>query len=284
MAVPVTPVAALVPGVTVIGNLAVDYIDDDPPSPGGCPSFAGVALAPLGAAGRIVTRAAAADMPVFEPMLSDLPVACDVLPAEFTSAFGLRYDGDSRRMTVEGVGPSWSSADIAAAGLRTTWVHVSPLLRTDFPSETLQALKDSGHRLSYDGQGLVRVARLGPMVVDGAGDLGLLTHVDVLKIAEDEADVIVGRAFDAEAARRTGVGEVLVTHGSGGCDLYVDGEVLHVPAAWQVFGVHSTGAGDMFTVSYVASRSAGHSPSDAARAASLFVAQRLQERHDALPR
>ena len=34
----------LVPGVTVLGNLAIDVINGAPPSPGGCASFAGVAL------------------------------------------------------------------------------------------------------------------------------------------------------------------------------------------------------------------------------------------------
>jgi sugar/nucleoside kinase (ribokinase family) len=100
-------------------------------------------------------------------------------------------------------------------------------------------------------------------------------------MADDEADVLAGRPFDAAAAADLGVPEVVVTHGSGGCDLYLEGTQFHVPAARQISGVHTTGAGDMFTVTYVAGRAEGLPPRDAARRAGAFVAGRLQERLDA---
>ena len=33
------------PGVTVLGNFSVDYVDDGPPTPGGCPVFAAMEAA-----------------------------------------------------------------------------------------------------------------------------------------------------------------------------------------------------------------------------------------------
>ncbi len=58
-------------GVTVLGNFAVDRINDEPPSPGGCPSFAAVALRATGGDGRVVTRLATEDEPIFASVLED---------------------------------------------------------------------------------------------------------------------------------------------------------------------------------------------------------------------
>jgi sugar/nucleoside kinase (ribokinase family) len=270
----------MTPSVTVLGNLSVDLVNDDPPSAGGCPSFAGVALAPLGNAALLVTRGAPADMALFEDVLAALKIPHRVLPSVTTSSFGLRYTGDDRVMTVEAVGPSWTPDDIAGLDLGP-WVHVSPLLRSDFPVEVLAALAQRGCRLSYDGQGLVRAPRLGPLKVDADYDRAALGYLQVLKLDDAEADVLAGRPFDLEIAAGLGVPEVVVTHGSGGCDLYLDGAQFHIPAARQVSGVHATGAGDMFTVTYVAGRADGLLPLAAAHLASAFVADRLQERLDA---
>lgn len=268
------------PSIAVLGNLSVDLVDDDPPSPGGCPSFAGVALAPLGTAALLVTRAAPADLPLFDEMLGALEIPFEVLPSATTSSFGLRYtDGDERSMTVEAVGPSWTPDDVATLDLGP-WVHVSPLLRSDFPVAVLAALAARGCQLSYDGQGLVRAPELGPLTVDADYDPAVLGYLRVLKLADDEADVIAGRPFDAEVAAGLGVPEVVVTHGSGGCDLYLEGEQFRVPAAREISRIHTTGAGDMFIVTYVAARADGLEPVAAAHRASAFVADRLQERRD----
>jgi sugar/nucleoside kinase (ribokinase family) len=219
-------------------------------------------------------------MPLFEEMLGALQIPCRVLPSATTSSFQLRYTGgDDRVLTVEAIGPSWTPEDVAGLELGP-WVHVSPLLRSDFPVEVLAALAARGCQLSYDGQGLVRASRVGPLTVDADYDRAVLDNLRVLKLADDEAGVLAGRPFDADAAAALGVPEVVVTHGSGGCDLYLEGTQFHVPAARQISGVHTTGAGDMFTVTYIAGRAAGLLPLDAAGQASAFVAVRLQERLD----
>jgi sugar/nucleoside kinase (ribokinase family) len=269
------------PAVIVLGNLAVDLVDENPPSPGGCPSFAGVALAPLGEAALLVTRGSSRELPLFTGMLGSLEIPYRVLASDTTSSFGLRYDGDDRVLSVEAIGPRWNPDDVAGLGA-AAWAHVAPLLRSDFSAETLEALAADGCQLSYDGQGLVRVPQLGPLTVDTDYDPGLLRHVRVLKLADDEADVVAGGTFDEAVAERLGPPEVLVTQGSRGCDLYVDAVRVHVPAAWPVTGVHSTGAGDMFAVTYVVGRAGGLCPLEAAQQASLFVARRLQERRDLL--
>jgi sugar/nucleoside kinase (ribokinase family) len=267
-----------VPRIAVAGNVAVDRIDGGPPSPGGCPSFAALALRMLGRDGQILTRYAKADRGLFEPGLATLGVPVTTLAASSTNAFGFRYEGEHRTMTVEGVGQPWSAEDATALASDVAWVHVAPLLRSDFPPEALAALARGGRVVSYDGQGLVRVPEIGPMKADAAFDPALLDSISVLKLAEDEAIVLADGTFDERHARTLGAREILVTYGSEGCTLYVDGTGEHVPAAWPVLGVQTTGAGDVFMVGYVATRSDGVEPRAAAELASELVARMLDER------
>jgi len=269
----------LVQGVTVLGNLAIDVINGAPKSPGGCASFSGVALQAAGGHGHIVALAAEADHALFESLLVRFGSIVRILPADRTSAFRLDYDDvDHRRMSVDAIGPVWGRSEIESADPDTTWVHLAPLLRTDFPASTLGLLAERAHRVAYDGQGLVRADRLGPLVVDRHYPPELLRHLSVLKLAEDEAVIVADGAFDESTAKQLGVPEILVTYGSEGCDIYTDDTVVRVPAAWRVEGVQTTGAGDMFTSCYVANRAAGADPRRAVELASELVARELDRR------
>ncbi|WNG91266.1 carbohydrate kinase family protein [Mycobacterium sp. ITM-2016-00318] len=269
----------LIAGVTVMGNLAIDIIDGAPPSPGGCASFAGVALAAVDVPGRLVAMGAERDHALFDDLAARLGPTLRILPSDRTSSFRLDYvDVDHRRMSVDAVGPVWNSDAIEAASPDTTWLHLAPLLRTDFPAQTLALLHSRGHRIVYDGQGLVRADRVGPMVVDRHFSPELLRHISVLKLAEDEAVIVADGPFDESTAARLGVPEVLVTFGSEGCDVYTDDTVVRVPAAWRVEGVQTTGAGDMFTACYTAHRSAGADSRRAVELASELVARELEQR------
>jgi sugar/nucleoside kinase (ribokinase family) len=267
-----------------MGNLAVDVINGAPPSPGGCASFAGVALEAMAGPGRIIGIAAEHDHALFDPLVDRFGSFLRILPGQRTSSFRLDYvDVDHRTMTVEAIGPVWGQAEIAAADPDTTWIHLAPLLRGDFPAETLALLASRGHRIVYDGQGLVRADRLGPLTLDRHFSAEMLPHLTVLKLAEDEAVIVADGEFDASTAERLGVPEILVTFGSEGCDVYTEGSVVRVPAAWQVSGVQTTGAGDMFTACYTANRSAGADPREAVALASELVARELDRRRQKQP-
>jgi sugar/nucleoside kinase (ribokinase family) len=267
-------------GVTVLGNVAIDRIDGAAPTPGGAPSFVGPVLAQTGG-GRIVARAAEIDHARFGEVIATAGVPFELLPAPTTSGFGMVYDGDDRRMIVDAIGPVWGAADIDAAAVTTPWVHVAPLLRTDFTPAAIGALVAAGRRVALDGQGLVRIAEVGPLRTDAAFDPRLLDGVAVLKLADDEAAVLTGGApFDAEAASRLGVPEIVLTAGSRGSVIFAGGEAVSVPPPFRVEGVHATGAGDSFTVAYVAARAAGDVPVEAARRASQFVAELLAVRRE----
>ena len=101
----------LIAGVTVLGNLAIDVINGAPPSPGGCASFAGVALQAAGGTRphRGVGRANATTR--CSTPARTLRLALRILPADRTSAFRLDYaDVDHRRMSVDAIGPVWGAA------------------------------------------------------------------------------------------------------------------------------------------------------------------------------
>jgi sugar/nucleoside kinase (ribokinase family) len=264
-------------GVTVLGNFSVDHVDDDPPTPGGCPVFAAMALEAIGHPGRVVARLSRADLPLFQPVFDRYGELISPLWTTRTSSFALRYRDGGRRMNVNAISEPWAEAEVEEAAIATRWVHLAPLLRGDFPADFLWALRARGHRISLDGQGLVRVPRLGPLHLDDEFERALLAQIEVLKLNQEEADALAGGPFDTPTATRLGIAEILVTFGAGGCDLYLEGQRNHIPAR-AVPDVQTTGTGDAFMVSYLADRAAGVAPLEAAGRAREMVADLLEAR------
>jgi sugar/nucleoside kinase (ribokinase family) len=260
----------------LVGSLSIDRIEGGPPQPGGAPFHAARALRLLARPAVVVTRCGAADRARLIPPLAalGLPVTC--LDGSETSTFAFRYEGDVRHFEIVSVGDAWSPDDVR--GLRRTalagveWVHVGPVLRSDFPPETLAELA-AGRRLSYDGQGLVRRPEPGPLRLDAEFDPSLLEHVSILKLAEEEALAAAG-SLEPEALAALGPREVLVTFGSRGALVVVDGRAERVQAH-PVLDADPTGSGDAFAAGYLASRSAGLAPVSAARRATSLVGTML---------
>jgi sugar/nucleoside kinase (ribokinase family) len=193
-----------------------------------------------------------------------------------TTSFSFRYDADGRReMRVEALGEPWREEDEPERVLRRVeWVHVAPLLRDDFSPETLERIARR-RRLLLDGQGLVRPRRIGPLVPDADFDPALLRHVSILKLAEEEAQAILG-GDELEELRGLGVPEVVVTFGAGGSLVLTRDAAVRI-AARAVRG-DPTGAGDAFCVAYLSARAGGHRPISAARRASALVSAVLTAR------
>jgi sugar/nucleoside kinase (ribokinase family) len=258
-----------VPALAVIGNVACDLVDGGPPRVGGGPFYAAKALRILGRPARILTRCSLEHRDTLLPDLIALGVPVTWREAATTSTFGIRYDGDRRFMQVEEVGHVWTPEDVRDASLaHASAVHVAPLLRSDFPPETLAELAH-GRRLSLDGQGLVRPGRTGELVLDADFDPAVLRHLTVLKLAEEEAEAVLGDV-DPRAVAELGVPEVLVTLGPRGSIVYTDGDEVFVPAN-EVKGVDPTGAGDAYSTAYLAARSQRAAPVAAARRATALV-------------
>jgi sugar/nucleoside kinase (ribokinase family) len=205
--------------------------------------------------------------------LAALGIPVSLAASGETTAFSFRYDIDGRReMRVDVIGEPWSETDEPERVLRRVeWLHVAPLLRGDFPAETLERLAYR-RRLLLDGQGLVRPRRVGPLELDGDFDRTLLHQVSILKLAEEEARAILDGG-ELEELRELGVPEIVVTFGAGG-SLVITGDAAVRVAARPVSG-EPTGAGDAFSIAYLSARAGGHRPVSAARRASALVSALL---------
>jgi sugar/nucleoside kinase (ribokinase family) len=244
-----------------VGNVSLDRVDGGPPQIGGGPYHAGRALRLLSTPGSILARCADADRRFVLPRLAALGIPLRLLEGTTTSAFSFSYDEDVRRMSVDAIGDSWTPDDALAVDRRARWLHIAPLLRSDFPVETLAAFA-RGRRILFDGQGLVRRPQLGPLQLDAEFDPAVLEHVSILKLAEEEAEVLGG-------VEGLDVPEIVITLGSRGSIVYAGGVEVHVAA--RSLPRDPTGAGDAFSIAYLAGRAGGHAPAAAARRATAVV-------------
>jgi sugar/nucleoside kinase (ribokinase family) len=252
--------------LAIVGNASVDRVAGGPPRIGGGPYYAGRALGLLSTRGSILTRCSDADRRFVLPRLAALGIPLRLLEGKATSGFSFTYDGDVRTMHVDALGDTWTPADASALNRRVRWVHVAALVRSDFPAETLAALA-RGRRVLLDGQGLVRRPEVGPLQLDADFDPAVLEHVSILKLAEEEAEVLGG----VEGLR---VPEIVVTLGSRGSIVYAGGVETHVLA--DPLPRDPTGAGDAFSIAYLAGRADGQTPVAAARRATTVVGATLR--------
>ena len=260
--------------LAVLGNVAIDVINDGPEQVGGGPFHCGQGLRLLERRAHIVAKCAADDRPLVLPALSTLGVPLTLLDGERTARFVLSYEGEVRQTEIAAVGATWTRDDVAAAGT-ADWVHVAPLARSDFPADTLAVLA-RGRHVSYDGQGLVRSAAVGPVKLEGGFDRGILRHLSFLKLAEEEAAAILPDLSE-RSIFALDVPEIILTLGSRGSIVHANGDAIPVPCH-PIHDVDVTGCGDAFAVGYLAARSDGVGPVAAARRATALVALLLTGR------
>ena len=253
--------------IALVGNFSRDHVPGRPPLAGGGVYHGARALRRLRVPARIAARCAEADRDDLVPQLARLGTPVRYVPGTSTATFAFSYDGDKRTMEVEALGDTWTPDDLPQLQA-FRWVHVAALSRHEFPAETLAALA-RGRRVSLDGQGLVRAPVLGPLRLDADFDPDVLRHVWVLKLAEDEAEVIGDPAA-------LGVRELLITQGSRGSTVYWGGRSEFIRA--HPIAAEPTGAGDAFSVAYIVARNAGFAPPGAARRATAVVAAMLAAR------
>jgi sugar/nucleoside kinase (ribokinase family) len=259
--------------LAVIGPLACDVLDGRGSRIGGGPWYAGRALRAMHQEAIVVAKCGEAERRSYLRRLAALGLPVSLSAGGETTAFSFRYDAGGRReMRVDTIGEPWSETDGPERALRRVeWVHVAPLLRDDFPTEALERIAYR-RRVLLDGHGLVRPRRVGALELDGDFDRALLRHVSILKLAEEEAQTILG-GRELEQLRDLGVPEVVVTFGAGGS------LVLTREAAVRVTTRPSrgdpTGAGDAFSIAYLSARAGGHRPISAARRASALVSALL---------
>jgi sugar/nucleoside kinase (ribokinase family) len=243
-----------VPRLGVIGHLARDVVAGSPPRIGGGTWHGPSALRLIGAEATVVAKCGEADSPTFRAQLEGLGFPFALRIGGETTAFSFSYDTrGARTMAIEAVGEPFRVDELDLGDAE--WLHVAPLLRGEIDVSPLAP----GRRILLDAHGLVRRPRVGPLRLDGGFDRTLLEHVSMLKLADEEAAVV----------GPVDVPELIVTHGMRGAT--INGE--HVPA--EPVDGDPTGAGDAFAAGYLAARSEGAAPVEAARSASALVAAYL---------
>src|SRR5919109_245342 len=251
----------------VVGLTGVDVVDGGPPRVGGAPYYAARALRLLGHSALIATKFAERDRALVAPLLAlGVPVIAGTASA--MPRFRIDYAGGARRMRVEALGDPWTDAEargwLARALAGVDWLHLGAVNRADFPAATIAALAP-GRVVSLDAQGLVRAPLTGELALDAEFDPDVLRHLSVLKLGEEEAEVLaVGP--DERSFRSLGVPEAVLTLGHRGAIVYADGLAEHVPTR-PLDRVDPTGAGDAFIAAYLSYRRRRHNPVSAARCA-----------------
>jgi HAD superfamily hydrolase (TIGR01549 family) len=246
---------------------------------GGAPLFGATALRMAGRRTVILTRGATS---VLRAPLHDLgfPVIEGPSTGSCVSEMVLSPDGACLD-SFERFGDPFTPTDVhgwMAPGLADASAIVcGAQWRDDFGEATLAAVARTGRPVYLDGQGPLRLPRLGPLHLAGPLPHSLLRHVTVLKLAEEEAHVALG-GIDAAAARKLGVPVVVVTLGARGAVLLVDGRAVDVPVepVWNL--ADSVGAGDAFLALMAAAGADGATPVEAVRFACNTTAALLRAR------
>ena len=204
--------------LAVIGQLSRDIVAGAAPRIGGAPWYAGRALRTLGQEAVLFAKCGEDERARFQRRLATLGLPATLAVGGETTSFSFTYDAEgTRTMRVETIGEPWQMDEPQGTLLqRVEWLHVGPLLRSDFDAAALERL-GLGRRLMLDAQGLVRVPAVGPLQLDANYDPELLRHVAILKVAEEEARVLVGDA-EPESLAELGVPEIVLTLGEARLD------------------------------------------------------------------
>jgi sugar/nucleoside kinase (ribokinase family) len=269
--------------IALVGQSVLDRITEPGREPeerlGGAPIFAGHAIEQTNRRAIIITRGGTPELraPLRELGLEVVEGPSD---ATFISVLELFADG-TRNHEVASFGTPFTPADVegwmapALEGIEV--VVCGTQWRQDFEAPVLAALAAGGRTVLLDGQGPLRTARLGPLLLRRELEAAELAGVAVLKLAEDEADAL-GALHDLTQLAGLAVPTVIVTRGHVGSTVRTSGRTVEVPGD-PVLGLADTvGAGDMFLALVGAALGEGAEPVEAARVASFGVATLLRLR------
>ena len=145
--------------------------------------------------------------------------------------------------------------------------HIGSLSLTDEPAKTasffaLDAAKDAGCIISYDPNYRASLWRSEKEAVEGMRSI--VPYVDIIKISDEETQLLTGKADVYEASEvllSQGVKVVIVTMGKKGAVVRTKDGVVESPAL-SVQAVDTTGAGDAFMGGFLWQVAQSHKSAD----------------------
>jgi sugar/nucleoside kinase (ribokinase family) len=160
-----------------------------------------------------------------------------------TTSFKIKYVNDSRFMWVSSKCASLTCRDLSDLPASTA-LHIGPILN-EIPHSLAISVTDRNSVTCLDPQGYLRhVLRDGRIQKSKWRDRALLKRLDVLKVSEDEASVLIGRTESSLKLGALGPEIVLITRGKAGTSVWSkDHGVYNVPA-YKTRIRDPTGAGD----------------------------------------
>jgi sugar/nucleoside kinase (ribokinase family) len=243
---------------------------------GGGAFFASFAARRTGAAVLTVTRLAAGDLGLLEPLEAE-GVEVSAIPGKVTTSIRNVFptaDPDRRTVSLLAQAEPFRLDDLPP--VEASVYLLTGLFRGDIPDALIPPLAARG-RMALDLQGVLRTSRDGVFSwQDWPAKHRLLPHVRFLKADALEAEVVAGTTDRAEAARRLaawGAGEVLITHSSE--VLVYDGRHL-TAATFNPSNLSGrTGRGDTCFGAYL-SRRLTHDAADSLRYAAALTSLKME--------
>lgn len=227
---------------------------------------------------RLVTSLAEKDMNAVEDMRRE-GIRVEVIPSRETVYFENIYGADTnnRKQRVRAKADPFTLEKLG--DLEADYIVLGTLLADDFDLEAIRNLSERG-TLVVDAQGYLREVRDEKVYAcDWEDKLEALRYIDILKVNELEIEALTGEPDQhrgCEMLASWGVREVLLTLGSFGSVVYVDGQFYDIPAYEPERTIDATGCGDTYVMAYVLRRRLGDAPESAARFASAVASIKLE--------
>ena len=245
--------------VAVVGPATIDRIVQDGKEVrkrGGVITYAGLTFAELGVETQVVTKLAAKDGIVLEPLRQRGIEVC-AATSRATTCFVNYVDGDARRQELLAWAGAIGAEQLESALTGIELVHLGPLHPDDVGPDALDAIP-SACQVSLDLQGYVRQIQGKRIDQSVSANLRAALHrADFVKASAEELDLVLahcGRPLQ-ELVEDCAIAEWVVTAGSrGGWVLGHMGKRTKFASQQVAEVVDSTGAGDVFFATYLTFR------------------------------
>ena len=227
---------------------------------------------------KLVASLAESEMKAVEDMRK-VGIEVDVIPSKKSVFFENIYgeNQNDRKQRVRAKADPFTVESVK--GIEAKYICLGSLLADDFPLEVVKELSQHG-TIVMDAQGYLREVR-GEKVYpcDWENKLEFFKYIDILKVNEQEIYTLTGIENYKEACAKLaewGIKEVLLTLGSEGSMLYINGECHEIKACKPAKVVDATGCGDTFQMGYLYMRAQGATAVDAANFASAVCSLKIE--------
>ena len=208
-----------------------------------------------------------------------LGVDVDVVNSRETVFFENIYgeNQNNRKQRVNAIADPFTVEDVK--DVEAKYICLGSLLPDDFPIDVVKYLSNKGV-VVMDAQGFLRNVKDGNVYpCDWHNKFEFFKYIDILKVNEYEVEVLTGIKDLHQAALQLaewGIKEVLLTLGSYGSIVLVDGKFYDIDAYEPLSVVDATGCGDTYVMGYVYKRVQNASPLEAAKFATAVSTCKLE--------